>query len=242
MSAVRPVLAVVPARGGSKGLPGKNIRPLAGLPLIAHSIRCAAASPSVDRVIVSTDSDEIADVALAHGAEVPFRRPAELATDGAAMWPVLQHALRETEQLDGSRFGSLLLLDPTSPGRTPEDVEAAVAALERDPTSDGVVAVSEPDFNPYWHCVVEEGGYMRDLIPGAERFARRQDVPTVYRINGSLYLWRRDFVLETTNWRAGRLQLHEMPERRAIHIDDAEQFEHAEHLLRSGAVRLPWLA
>jgi N-acylneuraminate cytidylyltransferase len=239
---VRPVLAVIPARGGSKGLPGKNIRPLRGLPLIAHSIRCAGLAADVSRVIVSTDSDAIAEVARAHGADVPFLRPPELASDTAAMWPVIQHALRTVEELDGIQYGSVLLLDPTSPGRLPEDIAAAVAALEGDDTADGVVGVSEPEFNPYWHCVVDDGaGYMRDLIPGAGGYARRQDVPPVYRINATLYLWRRAHVLGAADWRTGRMRMHVLPESRAMHIDDVEQFEHANLALEAGLVKLPWL-
>ncbi|MEW6719492.1 MAG: acylneuraminate cytidylyltransferase family protein, partial [Thermodesulfobacteriota bacterium] len=182
---VKPVLCVIPARGGSKGLPGKNIRPLAGLPLIAHSLRCAGMCAGIARTIVSTDSGEIAAVARANGADVPFLRPEELAGDTTPMLPVLQHALREMERIDGKRYGSVLLLDPTSPGRFPSDVEECVRRLDADPAADGVVGVSRPDFNPYWHCVVEREGYMAPLIPGADRFGRRQDVPAVYRINAS---------------------------------------------------------
>ena len=119
---MKPLLAVIPARGGSKGLPGKNIRPIAGLPLIAHSIRCAALSPEVDRCVVSTDCEEIASVARQHGGCVPFLRPAELAQDDTPMIPVLQHALREMEQRDAQRYETILLLDPTSPGRLPVDI------------------------------------------------------------------------------------------------------------------------
>lgn len=238
---IHPVLAVIPARGGSKGLPGKNVRPLAGIPLIGHSIRCARMTPGIDRLIVSTDSAEIASVAREQGAEVPFMRPPELADDTAAMWPVLRHALESEEASDGRRYGSLLLLDPTSPGRTPDDLTKAMAMLDADATCDGIIGVSEPEFNPYWHCVVEREGYMHDLIEGATAFSRRQDVPRVYRINATLYLWRRDFVLSADNWRTGRLKLLEVPERRAIHIDDIEQFELASVLLERKIVRLPWL-
>ena len=235
------MLAVIPARGGSKGLPGKNLRPLAGLPLIGHSLRCAALCPELARTVVSTDAPEIARLAGELGGAAPFLRPAELAADTTAMWPVLQHALREMERIDGARYASLLLLDPTSPGRLPADVAAAVRMLEADPDCDGVVAVSEPDFNPIWHCVVEEAGYMASLIPAGDGYHRRQDLPPVYRINGALYLWRRDFVLSAENWREGRLRMLEIPERRAIHLDSLEQWEHTEALLREGAVRLPWL-
>jgi N-acylneuraminate cytidylyltransferase len=239
---LRPILAVIPARGGSKGLPGKNIRELAGLPLIAHTLECAARSPGIDRCIVSTDSEEIAAVVRRHGGAVPFLRPPELATDDAPMLLVIQHALHEMERMDGSRYGSLLLLDPTSPGRLPEDIARAIHQLEEDPLADGVVGVSEPEFNPYWHCVVEDAqGYARDLIPGAERFTRRQEVPQVYRINASLYLWRRDFLSQTDNWRHGRLRLLEIPDARAVHIDDIDGFNRAELLLQSGLLKLPWV-
>jgi N-acylneuraminate cytidylyltransferase len=241
---VKPILGVIPARGGSKGLPGKNIRPLAGLPLIAHSIRCALSCAELDRVVVSTDSPEIAEVASAHGASVPFLRPAELATDSAPMMGVLRHALKIMESLEQRRFEALLLLDPTSPGRLPEDVTRAVSKLEESAEADGVIGVSRPDFNPYWHCVVEDNGYLAPLIPGASRFSRRQSVPPVYRINASLYLWRREFLLSdrSEQWiETGKHVSLEIPESRAIHIDDLEEFNRAELMVREGLVRFPWM-
>jgi N-acylneuraminate cytidylyltransferase len=239
---VSPILAVIPARGGSKGLPGKNIRPLAGLPLIAHSIRCARLCPEIARTIVSTDSPEIAEVARIHSGDVPFLRPAELARDDTAMTPVLQHALRAAEDLDGRRYGSLLLLDPTSPGRLPEDVARAVDLLERHPEADAVAGVSVPEFNPIWHCVREEAGYMTPLFPEGRAFERRQDLPRVYRINATLYLWRRDYLLSLRgSWLEGKNLLLEVPEARSIHIDDADEFAKADLLIRHGFVKFPWL-
>lgn len=239
---VRPLLAVVPARGGSKGLPGKNIRPLAGLPLLVHSLRCAGLVPLIERTIVSTDSAEIASVARAYGADVPFLRPAALATDAAPMWPVVRHALEEIERQEGRRYESVLLLDPTSPGRLPDDIVAAVERLAADDECDGVVGVASLPFNPLWHCVVErDDGYLRDLVDGAAGYARRQDVPPVYRIDASLYCWRREFVLRAADWRAGRLRLHVVPEARTMHIDDLAQFELAELKLAHGLCTFPWL-
>jgi CMP-N,N'-diacetyllegionaminic acid synthase len=240
MSAAK-VLAVIPARGGSKGLPGKNIRPFAGLPLIAHSILCAKMCPGVSRVIVSTDSDAIAARALEYGAEVPFRRPAELAGDTAAMWPVIKHALNESETVFKESYDAVVLLDPTSPARLPTDIAAALSTLASDDQCDGVIGVSEPEFSPYWHCVVEENGYMRDLFPTAKMFERRQDVPTAYCINASLYVWTRSLVLESDNWRSGRLRMHIVPAIRAIHIDELHQFEIAELMVKNGLLSLPWL-
>ena len=236
------VLAVIPARGGSKGLPGKNVRELAGIPLIAHSILCAKMSSCVSEIVVSTDSEEIARVAKSYGAWVPFMRPAALASDAASMWPVIQHALRESESASNRHYDVVLLLDPTSPGRMPADIDTAIDGLMRDPVSDGVAGVSEPDFNPFWHAVVEENGYMVDLFPQAKTFARRQDVPTVYRINASLYAWKRDFVLSATDWRAGRTRLHVIPESNALHIDDLRQFQMVEMMHSAKLIEFPWMS
>ena len=237
------MLAIIPARGGSKGLPGKNIRPLAGLPLIAHSISLADACPEITRAVVSTDSQEIADVARRHGGDVPFLRPTELARDDTGMWPVLRHALESVEREQGREYDYLLLLDPTSPGRLPEHVSGALTRLENTPDADGIIGVSEPKCNPIWHCVVDRDGWMHDLMPEASGYVRRQDVPAVYRINATLYLWRATYVRsEARDWRAyGRHLLFEVPELNAIHIDDAEEFALAELLIQHGMIRLPWL-
>jgi len=243
MTGKTTVLAVVPARAGSKGLAGKNIRPLCGLPLIGHSIRLAQLCPEITRTIVSTDSTEIAEIGRQLGADVPFMRPAELARDDTPMWPVLQHAVQRIESLDGEKYDALLLLDPTSPCRLPEDITGAISKLNKNLPADGVVGVSQPDFSPIWHCVIENDGWMSDLIPGASLFTRRQDVPTVYRINSSLYLWRAAFILRSSgNWRAdGKHLLYEVPESRTVHIDTLEQFDRAALLIREGLIKLPWL-
>ncbi len=237
------LLAVVPARAGSKGLPGKNLRPFAGLPLIAHSILFARLCPEIDRLIVSTDSEEIAQAARSFGAEVPFLRPAELAKDETTLWEVVRHTLAIVESAGGERFDRLLLLDPTSPAREPADLSAAMRRLDQVPEADGVIGVSRPDFNPIWHCVVEQDGWMTDLIGEGSRFDRRQEVPPVYRINGSLYLWRADFVRNRKeSWRrGGRYLIWGIPELRAMSIDSLEEFKKAELLVREGLIRFPWM-
>jgi N-acylneuraminate cytidylyltransferase len=241
VTTVHPILAVIPARGGSKGLPGKNIRPLAGLPLIAHSLRLAKLCPEIARCIVSTDDATIRDVARDHGGDVPFLRPPELARDDTPMMPVLQHALREVEQAEGRTYGSVLLLDPTSPGRLPADVARAVELLETDSAARGVIACSQPTFNPFWVGVVENGPYLAPAFDGPT-YTRRQDVPTFLRINGALYLWRRDFIERGGTWRDGPHRALEIPEARAFSIDDLREFQLAEYLIASGLVELPWLA
>lgn len=236
------LLAVIPARGGSKGLPGKNIRTFAGLPLIAHSIRMALATPCIDHIIVSTDDDKIAAVAKEHGADVPFCRPVELAQDTTPMWPVLRHALQEMSRI-GKSYEYLLLLDPTSPGRFPEDVEKAMAKLKLTKEADGIIGVSEPEFNPIWHCVTEEKGWLTPLVSGGGNYGRRQDVPSVYRINASLYIWRCEFILRCeSNWlNEGKHLLQEIPESRAIHIDTLEEFQWAELKVKERMIQFPWL-
>ena len=244
MSEPRGLLAVIPARGGSKGLPGKNVKPFAGLPLIAHSILFAKLCPEIDRCLVSTDSAEIADAARRVGGEVPFMRPAALAQDDTPLWPVLRHALAWAEAAQHAPYDAVLLLDPTSPGREPRDVSESLQRLLSAPAADGVVGVSRPDFHPIWHSVIERDGWMTDLHPEGTAVDRRQGLPTVYRINGSLYLWRAAFVrrLEAGHWRQmGKHLLHEIPERRAMSIDTADEFERAEALVKSGIITLPWM-
>ena len=159
------MLAVITARGGSTGLPGKNIRPFAGLPLLAHSILLGKMCPEIDRLILSTDSAEIAEVGRRYGCEVPFMRPAELARNDTPTWPVLRHALEAIEKEEGRPYDFLLLLDPTSPTRLPEDVQKAHARLAGAPDADGIIAVSEPHFSPIWHGVMEKDGWMTPSNP-----------------------------------------------------------------------------
>ena len=237
------ILAIIPARGGSKGIPGKNIRPFAGIPLIAHTILFARMCPEISRCIVTTDSPEIADVARQFGGDVPFERPSELAQDDTLMWPVLQHALRQVEDNDGILYDSVLLLDPTSPARQPSDVAGVVRCLQDCPEAYGVVGVSQPDFNPLWNCVVERNGWMTDLVEGGGNYTRRQDAPTVFRINGSIYLWHSDFVrTEQRSWRqTGGHLMYEIPELRAMSFDNEAEFQRAELLVKGGLITLPWL-
>lgn len=235
------VLAVVPARGGSKGLPGKNLLTLASLSLLEHSLRFAATCPEIQRTIVSTDSEEIADAARAAGGEVPFLRPAELAEDGTPMWSVLRHALDAVDP-DGSTYDLLVLLDPTAPAREHDDLQSALLLLGQHPDVDGAVAVAEPSFNPVWQCVVDNGGVLEHLVRAGEQYTRRQDAPRVLYICGVLYVWRTGFVrAERESWFAGRLLPVEVPRERAVAIDDDRDLKMLEALVDAGVVRLPWI-
>lgn len=236
------LLAVIPARGGSKGLPRKNILPLAGIPLIEHSIRLAKMCPEIDRLVVSTDSQEIANVALAAGAEVPYLRPPELAEDDTPIFPVLRHVLTTLDP-ENTEYDYLLSLEPTSPGRTPQDVTTALRRLSDRDGADGIIGVHQPEYNVIWHSVVENGGWMKDLFEEGASYVRRQDIPTVFRLNASLFMWRSHFVRrpDVSNWRVGNHLLHETPEERFLHIDTAEDLHKAELLVSNGLVSLPWL-
>lgn len=238
------VLAVIPARGGSKGLPGKNIRPLLGKPLLAHTVTLASMLGSNVRCIVSTDDPEIAAVAVAAGAEVPFLRPAALANDTAPMSVVLKHALSEMEILEGMKYDMVLLLDPTSPTRTPDVVDSAIMTLSANADLDGVVAVSEPFFNPTWvgvKPVVEGGLELERYSPEGTGVVRRQDVSRFMRINGSFYVWRSGFIrrLEKSWFDEGRHGYVEIPETHAFSIDDEKEFRLVEAVVSAGLAPLP---
>ncbi|MFC1521680.1 cytidylyltransferase domain-containing protein [Elusimicrobiota bacterium] len=237
-------MAVIPARGGSRGVPGKNIRAFAGRPLIAHTIAMAKMCPEIDRIIVSTDSENIAKVARESGAEVPFMRPAELARDDTPMWPVLRHALDSLDKKCGEHFTYLLLLQPTSPCRLPQDISGALRCLESAPEADGIMGVSQPDFSPVWQCVTEKDGWMHDLFEDGACYNRRQDAPNVYYINGCLYIWRTDFIRRSASEDyacKGKLLAYKMPDERAVDIDNEHQFRRAELMVEHGLIDLPWL-
>jgi len=183
------VVGVITARGGSKGTPRKNVRKLAGKPLIAWTIEAAHRSESLSRVIVSTDDDEITQVCRAWGAEVPFRRPAELARDDSSSIAVLRHAAEWIERTDGRAPDYVMLLQPTSPLRRAEDIEGAVElAQARD--AQAVVSVTETRHHPYLCRRIDEAGRLVEFMPCPVEYPRRQDIPTAYALNGAIYLIR----------------------------------------------------
>ncbi len=217
------------ARGGSTGLPGKNTRALLGKPLIGWTIEQALQSGVADRVLVSTDSEEIADVALRFGAEVPFLRPAALATADAAKVPVIQH-LVEWVEANAGPVHTVIDLDPTSPLRDVADIQACVAAL--DDAADVVITGYESDKNPYFNMVEEKAqGYFGRVCVPQHEVAGRQGAPKVYAMNASIYVWRRP-ALAASLWASPRVRLYDMPRERSIDIDHAIDFELVELLMR----------
>jgi CMP-N-acetylneuraminic acid synthetase len=184
------VLGLVPARGGSKGVPGKNVRPLAGHTLLEYTARAARESGVLDRVILSTDSPEIADAGRRAGLEVPFIRPAALADDDTPMLPVIQHALAEAAR-SGWSPDIIVLLQPTSPLRRPDHIRDAVNLL-RETNADSVVTVVEVPrhLSPDYVMQIDEGR-LKPFLPDGARVTRRQDARAAYSRDGTVYAFRR---------------------------------------------------
>jgi CMP-N,N'-diacetyllegionaminic acid synthase len=226
------ILATICARGGSKGVPGKNVRPLAGKPLIVHSIEAAEKCRLIDKIIVSTDSPQIADIARAAGAEVPFMRPPELATDTAPKLAVIKHAVRFLEAEQSYRPDIIVDLDPTSPLRTVKDIEACIR-LVRDGGADNVFSVIPAHRNPYFNMVEVVGGRVQLAKCPASPLARRQDAPPVYDMNASIYVWKREALLDNDSLFLERTRIYEMPEW-ARDIDGEIDFKFAEFILKEG--------
>lgn len=183
------VLTLIPARGGSKGLPGKNIRPFHGKPLVTRTIETALDSLLAGRILVSTDDEEIAQISKDSGAEVPFLRPAEMAIDASPVLSAAIHALDWLEANDGWKAEWLLLLQPTSPLRTSKDIRDAFVLLESN-QADAVVSVNETKSHPFWAKTRDESGFLRPFIEGQVAPARRQDLPPAFALNGLLFLVR----------------------------------------------------
>jgi CMP-N-acetylneuraminic acid synthetase len=212
-------LAFVFARGGSKGIPRKNLQDLGGRPLLAHAITCAQAVPAVERVIVSTEDDEIADVARQFGAEVPFRRPAELAADRAAEILAWRHALAETEARYGA-FDIFLGVPTTAPLREPEDLQRALDAFVPGET-DFVITVTPARRSPYFNMVTVDGNGFARLAAGADgNVAHRQEAPKVYDMTTVAYAAAPDFLRSGRKLFEGRVRAVEVPAERALDIDE----------------------
>lgn len=223
-------VAFVFARGGSKGLPGKNIRLLAGKPLIAHAIEVARRCRRLETVIVSTDDAAIAAVARDYGAEVPFMRPANLAQDDSPEWLAWKHAI-EWFQRERGPFDSFVSLPPTSPFRVVADVDACLDQLHAAADTDIVVTVRAAERNPWFNMVRCDPDGTAHLVNASEQgINRRQDAPTVYDITTVAYVARPPFVLKAKRLFDGRVRIVEIPSERAIDIDTAWDFQLAEFI------------
>lgn len=225
------ILAVVPARGGSKGLPGKNIRPLLGKPLIAWSIEQGLSCRYVNEVIVSTDSEEIAKIATQYGAEVPFLRPSNLALDSTPTSDVLIHLIEEMEK-KGNIYDYLLLLEPTSPLREVSDLDAAVTRLINSPQASSIVGVSKVEAQHPEFCIkINDEGFIRSK--NNFKVLRRQEIDELYFYEGSLYLSRIDTFKAKRNFYHEETLAYIMPKWKSYEIDDIVDFIIVESILKN---------
>lgn len=224
-------IAFIFARGGSKGLPGKNIRLLAGKPLIAWSIEHARAVQRIRRVIVSTDSEQIAEVARQYGAEVPFLRPAELAADDAPEWLAWRHALRYVQETEGSLPDAMVSVPTTAPLRLPVDIDNCLDEFAKG-DADMVITVTEAHRNPFFNMVKSQpDGTVGLVIPPTGSVSRRQDAPPVYDMTTVAYVATPAFILAHQSTFAGRARAVQVPVDRAIDIDTQLDFDIAEFLM-----------
>lgn len=224
-------ICVIGARGGSKGLTGKNVRPVLGKPLIAWSIEQALACPEINRVVVSTDSDAIASVARTYGAEVPFVRPPELANDAAGKWQVWQHALEACERYYGENFDIYVDLDCTSPLREVGDISKAISQFCAT-GADAVFSVCEARKNPYFNMLELEGDRLRISKPLPKPLVRRQDAPQVFEHVASIYVLSPSFLRKGTGLLSGRAQGYDIGAEKSLDIDSAFDLELVEYLMR----------
>ena len=229
---MRNIFCFIFARGGSKGVPGKNIRKLGGKPLISYSIEAALSSSLIARVFVSTDDPVIAQVAKKYGAEVPFMRPRHLAQDDSPEWLAWQHAITEIKnRQDIEKMDIFVVLPSTAPLRNVSDVDACINTFINTKT-DIVITVRNASRHPSFNMVVlDDNNSARLVMPMSEAIHRRQDAPSVFDVTTVAYVSRPDFILNANSIFEGRVTAVEIPDERALDIDTILDFEFAEFLL-----------
>lgn len=225
------VTCVIGARGGSKGLAGKNIRPLLGKPLIAWSIEQAKSCPEINRVVVSTDSEAIANVAREYGAEVPFMRPAELANDAAGKWGVWQHALQACDESSSTPIDVYVDLDCTSPLRDTEDISKAIAQFV-DAKVDAVFSVCDARKNPYFNMLEMNNNCLKICKALPAPIVRRQDAPRVFEHVASIYVLSPNYLRSGTGLLSGCTQGYDIGAEKSLDVDSEFDFKLIEFLMR----------
>jgi CMP-N,N'-diacetyllegionaminic acid synthase len=224
------ILGIIPARGGSKGVPRKNIKAIGDKPLIAYTIEAAAKS-RLTRTVVTTDDEEIARVAREWGGDAPFLRPAELATDLANAVPVMQHALKAVEELEGETYDAIMMLQPTTPFRRTEDIDRAIGILETT-GADSVISVVDVDgHHPARMKYIEDGRIIDPPFCEDYENQPRQELRKIYIKNGAIYLTRRETILKNS-FKGADCRALEMPAQISANIDNVHDFRYAEWLYK----------
>ncbi|MCW3106785.1 MAG: Acylneuraminate cytidylyltransferase [Segetibacter sp.] len=226
------ILGTICCRGGSKGVPGKNIRELKGKPLIVYTIDAAKKSSLIKNLIISTDDERIAAIGRQYGASVPFMRPAELASDTASKWPVFIHAVETYEKLTGETVDYLVDLDVTVPLKTSKDIDGAIELALNDTSADVIITGYEPERNPYFNMMeVGKDGYAEIVKKGERPIVRRQDAPLVYSLTPAAYVIKKSALYEFEHWSKARCKIHPIPRERAVDIDTEIDFKIVEFLM-----------
>ncbi len=225
------ILGLIPARGGSKGIPGKNIKLLAGKPLIAWTIETALASGRLDRLVVSTDSPAIAEIAQTFGAEAPFLRPAELAQDSTPGMDVIIHTLDWLADREDYHPAHIMLLQPTSPLRSAEDISEAIR-LAQSKSAEIVLSVVPSHYHPFWARSIAPDGRLTNFLQPDKAFSTRQSLPPAYALNGAIYLARADTLRKNRSFDTDGTYAYIMPPERSLDIDTPWDFHLAELILK----------
>jgi CMP-N,N'-diacetyllegionaminic acid synthase len=226
------ILATICCRGGSKGVPGKNIRQLNGMPLIAYTIAAAKQSGLIDELIISTDDEQIASIAKQCGASVPFMRPADLASDTASKWPVFIHAVETFEKQSGQKVDYLVDLDVTVPLKTAADIDGAIQMAINDPATDVVITGYEPERNPYFNMMeINKDGFAEIVKKGEKPIVRRQDAPAVYSLTPAAYVVKKSALYNFEHWSKAKCKIYPIPRERAVDIDTEIDFKIVEFLM-----------
>ena len=227
------ILGLIPARGGSKRLLRKNIKLLLGKPLITWTIEQALASKYLDRVVVSTDDKKIAEISIKYGAEVPFVRPKELAEDDTKGIDVVLHAIDWFKEDDKQKkYDLIMLLQPTSPLRTTEDIDKVIELLFLKEAKT-IVSVCEVDHHPLWVNILPEDGCMKDFIRQKIMNKNRQELPVFYRLNGAIYLAYCNYIKKQKSFFGEKTFAYIMPGEKSIDIDDEIDFKLVEILIKT---------
>ncbi len=225
------ILAIIPARGGSKGLPGKNIKLLHGKPLIAWTIEEALKSRYLDEVVVSTENKKIAAISRKYGAEVPFSRPKRLATSLARMIDVLLHTMKFFKN-NNEHYDLVILLQATSPLRGYEDIDASIELLVKKKAR-AVISVCESEQHPWWSIMLTRNGRIKDFNKNGIMNKNRQELPSYYRINGALYIAHIEYIKREKRFIGKTTYAYVMPRERSVDIDTEFDFKLAEFLMTS---------
>jgi len=225
----KKLLALIPARGGSKAIPDKNIKNLNGKPLIAWTIEAARKSRYIDKVVVSTDDDEIMTIAKKYGSEAPFKRPKELASDNAKMMDVVIHCIKFFQN-SGEEYDIIILLQPTAPLRSTYDIDRAIGYFVKK-KAQAVISVVACEHSPQWAGVLPHDHNMKNFIPENIREKNRQEIKAFHRINGAVYLADIDFIMHKRDWYGTKTFAYVMKRENSVDIDNLFDFMLAEFIM-----------